>query len=86
MKARRKQFEIFFVINLRLIKKNIEKKVFILFYDDYSDANYSVTALSGARPLHEAVDNRNVEIVRLLLSYGANPQLVTYLELNPRVF
>lgn len=35
------------------------------------------------RPLHEAAENGNVEIVRLLLSYGADPELATYSGLTP---
>lgn len=35
------------------------------------------------RPLHEAVENGFVEIVRLLLSYGADPLLATYSGLTP---
>lgn len=30
------------------------------------------------RPLHDAVENDHLEIVRLLLSYGADPTLATY--------
>lgn len=30
------------------------------------------------RPLHEASENCHVEVMRLLLSYGADPLLVTY--------
>lgn len=30
------------------------------------------------RPLHEACENGYVEIIRLLLSYGADPLLATY--------
>jgi ankyrin repeat protein len=35
------------------------------------------------RPLHEAVENGYVEIVRLLLSYGADPVLATYSGMTP---
>lgn len=35
------------------------------------------------RPLHEAAENGYVEIVRLLLSYGADPALATYSGLTP---
>lgn len=31
-----------------------------------------------ARPLHEAAENGATELVRLLLSYGADPLLATY--------
>ncbi|NXU68993.1 BCOR protein, partial [Horornis vulcanius] len=31
-----------------------------------------------ARPIHDAVENDHLEIVRLLLSYGADPTLATY--------
>ncbi|XP_037591217.1 BCL-6 corepressor-like [Cebus imitator] len=34
--------------------------------------------MSLTRPLHDAVENDYLEIVRLLLSYGANPTLATY--------
>lgn len=30
------------------------------------------------RPIHDAVENDHLEIVRLLLSYGADPTLATY--------
>lgn len=32
----------------------------------------------SSRPLHDAVENDHLEIVRLLLSYGADPTLATY--------
>lgn len=35
------------------------------------------------RPLHEAAENGFVEIVRLLLSYGADATLATYTGLTP---
>lgn len=35
------------------------------------------------RPLHEAAENGFVEVVRLLLSYGADPALATYSGLTP---
>lgn len=35
------------------------------------------------RPLHEAAENGFVEIIRLLLSYGADPRLATYAGLTP---
>lgn len=34
--------------------------------------------VSLPRPLHDAVENDHLEIVRLLLSYGADPTLATY--------
>lgn len=34
--------------------------------------------LSFHRPIHDAVENDHLEIVRLLLSYGADPTLATY--------
>lgn len=34
--------------------------------------------VSLLRPLHDAVENDHLEIVRLLLSYGADPTLATY--------
>lgn len=30
------------------------------------------------RPIHDAVENDNVEMVRLLIVYGADPTLATY--------
>lgn len=33
---------------------------------------------ASPRPLHDAVENDHLEIVRLLLSYGADPTLATY--------
>lgn len=35
------------------------------------------------RPLHEAVENGDIELVRLLLSYGADPLLSTYAGQTP---
>lgn len=35
------------------------------------------------RPLHEACENGYVEVTRLLLAYGADPNLVTYSGLTP---
>lgn len=35
------------------------------------------------RPLHDAVENDHVEVVRLLLSYGADPTIATYSGLEP---
>lgn len=35
------------------------------------------------RPLHEAAENGFVEMIRLLLSYGADPMLATYSGLTP---
>jgi len=35
------------------------------------------------RPLHEAVENGDVHLVRLLLSYGADPHLATYSGQSP---
>lgn len=35
------------------------------------------------RPLHEAVENGDVHLVRLLLSYGADPRLATYSGQSP---
>jgi len=36
-----------------------------------------------SRPLHEAVENGDVHLVRLLLSYGADPRLATYSGQSP---
>lgn len=35
------------------------------------------------RPIHDAVENDNVEMVRLLIVYGADPTLATYGGLSP---
>lgn len=35
------------------------------------------------RPLHEATEHGNLEMMRLLLSYGADPLLATYSGLTP---
>lgn len=35
------------------------------------------------RPLHEACENSHVEVIRLLLSYGADPLLGTYAGQTP---
>lgn len=35
------------------------------------------------RPLHEACENAHVEVIRLLLSYGADPLLGTYAGQTP---
>jgi hypothetical protein len=42
-----------------------------------------VLVLSLPRPIHEALQNGHGEVVRLLLSYGADPQLATYSGLSP---
>lgn len=34
--------------------------------------------MNSIRPLHEAVEQGYIEVVRLLLSYGADPLLATY--------
>lgn len=40
--------------------------------------NAVVFVLFHTRPIHDAVENDHLEIVRLLLSYGADPTLATY--------
>lgn len=35
------------------------------------------------RPIHDAVENDNVEMVRLLIVFGADPTLATYGGLSP---
>ena len=35
------------------------------------------------RPIHDAVENDRLEMVRLLLSYGADPSLSTYAGRTP---
>lgn len=49
-----------------------------MFLNLQHGANHSETAHSGIRPLHEATENGYIEIVRLLLAYGADPLLATY--------
>ncbi|VVC44490.1 Ankyrin repeat-containing domain,Ankyrin repeat [Cinara cedri] len=47
---------------------------------------YKLTALFLfflSRPLHEAVENGDVHLVRLLLGYGADPRLATYSGQSP---
>jgi ankyrin repeat protein len=34
-------------------------------------------------PIHEAADSGHTEVIRLLLSYGADPQLATYCGQTP---
>lgn len=43
-----------------------------------SKCNSMVFILFHTRPIHDAVENDHLEIVRLLLSYGADPTLATY--------
>lgn len=31
-----------------------------------------------SRPIHDAVENDHLDVVRILLSYGADPTLATY--------
>lgn len=40
-------------------------------------------SLRFSRPLHEAVENGDVHLVRLLLGYGADPRLATYSGQSP---
>lgn len=34
--------------------------------------------VSVCRPIHDAVENDHLDVVRVLLSYGADPTLATY--------
>lgn len=34
--------------------------------------------LCVSRPIHDAVENDHLDVVRILLSYGADPTLATY--------
>lgn len=34
--------------------------------------------LCASRPIHDAVENDHLDVVRILLSYGADPTLATY--------
>lgn len=34
--------------------------------------------LCAYRPIHDAVENDHLDVVRILLSYGADPTLATY--------
>lgn len=43
-----------------------------------SKCNAVIFLLFPSRPIHDAVENDHLEIVRLLLSYGADPTLATY--------
>ena len=46
----------------------------IIFFEQFK--NLMVLILSNlARPLHDAIENDHIEIVRLLLSYGADPRI-----------
>ncbi|OTF83432.1 BCL-6 corepressor-like protein [Euroglyphus maynei] len=42
-----------------------------------------ITIEFSARPLHDAIENDHIEIVRLLLSYGADPRISTYSGTTP---
>lgn len=44
---------------------------------------YSFGLIWTHRPLHEAAENGFTELIRLLLSYGADPLLVTYSGYTP---
>lgn len=41
-------------------------------------ADINCSAQDGTRPIHDAVENDHLEVVRVLLSYGADPTLATY--------
>ncbi|XP_032888983.1 BCL-6 corepressor isoform X3 [Amblyraja radiata] len=41
-------------------------------------ADVNCSAQDGTRPIHDAVENDHLEVVRLLLSYSADPTLATY--------
>jgi len=60
--------------------------------DEWTDRNDVYSSFDGfselvvfnfSRPLHEAVENGDVHLVRLLLSYGADPHLATYSGQSP---
>lgn len=42
------------------------------------ETEHNLLYLPFLRPIHDAVENDHLEIVRLLLSYGADPTLATY--------
>jgi len=44
---------------------------------------YSFGLICTRRPLHEAAENGFTELIRLLLSYGADPLLATYSGYTP---
>jgi len=44
---------------------------------------YSFGLICTHRPLHEAAENGFTELIRLLLSYGADPLLATYSGYTP---
>lgn len=46
-------------------------------------AAVNASAAGGIRPLHDAVESDQIELVRLLLSYGADPTIATYSGLTP---
>ena len=39
---------------------------------------HSIRAIDSFSPLHDAIDSNNMDIIRLLLSYGADISLETY--------
>ncbi|CAL8266440.1 unnamed protein product [Lota lota] len=41
-------------------------------------ADINCSAQDGTRPIHDAVENDHLDVVRVLLSYGADPTLATY--------
>lgn len=48
--------------------------LFLLVYVGFNEVCVCVCY----RPLHDAVENDHLDVVRLLLSYGADPTLATY--------
>lgn len=62
------------------LKRNVFQQNFLYILHPF---NTVVSFDFFCRPLHDAVENDHVEIVRLLLSYGADPTIATYSGLEP---
>lgn len=58
-------------------------EVFLKIFEAYIVLITKCQHVDFLRPIHDAVENDNVEMVRLLIVYGADPTLATYGGLSP---